>query len=186
MSTFRNILPSFLTNSDSSKNVQNSPRITHRSRSSTTTLHRKADSLASSLVAAESHLSTLRTKVHTILSAYEQHYHFLRRAAHVSANSNAVLERNGALLATREEELTEIIEDLNLALQVAGLKAKAQREEIDGLVDEVKRWRELASENREYNQALTFGRILICFSKNKMKLNEINSCTGPLRFSNML
>lgn len=60
-----------------------------------------------------------------------------------------MLERNETLLAKKEEELTEIIEDLELAIQVAELKAKAQREEMDRLVEEVKICRESAGRNQK-------------------------------------
>ena len=53
------------------------------------------------------------------------------------------LERNEVLLAKREEELTNIIEDF------AELKAKAQREEVDRLVEEIKKFREEAGKNQK-------------------------------------
>ena len=59
------------------------------------------------------------------------------------------LERNEVLLAKREEELTNIIEDLELAIHVAELKAKAQREEVDRLVEEIKKFREEAGKNQK-------------------------------------
>ena len=149
MSSLRNILPAFLMTSDGRQTIQQPPRITYRGNLSTTTLNRKAEALESSLAAAESHLSLLSTKVNNTLSAYEQHYSFLRRVAHFSMNSNVVLERNEALLAKREEDLAGAFEDLKLAIQVAGLKAKAQREEVNRLIEEVKGWRESADKNSE-------------------------------------
>ncbi|KAF2450228.1 hypothetical protein P171DRAFT_479332 [Karstenula rhodostoma CBS 690.94] len=138
MSPFKYLLPSFLQPTPAPTQP---PLPTHSPRPSIPTLHRKSLALASALTAAESRLSTLHAQMHTALSSYETHYAFLRRIAHDAAgsNANAALQRNTAQLERVARGLEEAFEAVEVAVQVARVKARAQREGVEELVREDER-----------------------------------------------
>lgn len=144
MSAFKSLLPSFLRPTVPTHTSTNHSRLlTQISPPSASTLHRKSLTLSSALTAAESHLSALHAQMQTALSAYEAHYAFLRRVAHdaVGSNAHAALQRNTAQLEQVARELEESFEAVDLAVQVARVKARAQREGVEGLLQENKRLR---------------------------------------------
>ncbi|KAF1976569.1 hypothetical protein BU23DRAFT_628209 [Bimuria novae-zelandiae CBS 107.79] len=140
-----NLLPSFLGLNDTRTET---PRVVSHRSTTSAILQRKSSALYASLTAAETDLSALKSKINSALSAYEQHYTFLRRVARSSAHSNVPLQRNEEFLTRRDEELAEAFENMELAIQVARLKARAQREEVAKLVKENERLKSLMEGGR--------------------------------------
>lgn len=161
MYVFRNMLPPFLKNSNGGQNTQRPREQTlHPGRASPTTLHRKSRALEASLESAESHLSTLRAKVHATISAYEQHYRFLRHVAYSAANASTPLINNEKVLKKREEELVDAFENVELAIQVARLKARAQKQETESLIKEMDRGGERQDKTKIHDEAASRARAL--------------------------
>ncbi|KAL5388065.1 hypothetical protein PMIN06_004457 [Paraphaeosphaeria minitans] len=109
---------------------------TYSSSTSAATLNRMSLALDASLTAAASRLSTLHAHLHTTLSTYEKHYVFLRHIAHDAIGSNAALRRSAAQLERTTQELEEAFEAVEVAVEVARLKARVQKEGMEGVMAE--------------------------------------------------
>ena len=148
MCTFDKILPRFLKADNSSQNTGNlRVHVMGHGRVSPSILRRRSDGVEAALASAESRLATLRKKVDASISAYEKHYRFLRQAAYAAVHASSPTRNNERVLQARKEELAEVFEEIESAIQVARLKAEAQKKGLEKVVGEIERERE--SKNKD-------------------------------------